>query len=129
MSTGTVISFATEPSSFAISTSIMRLLLLMPCLLIGPFILRDLVYHYWLVDPGQVLCVGLILPCRNFRPFLSRLATAKAYQCMVLLLCSIHSYPPKCGGQLSVSKSDASRVASSPSGGSGSFSPLGSSRG
>ena len=42
-------------------------LLLMPCPLIGPFIFRDLVYHYWLVDPGQVLCVGLILPCRSFR--------------------------------------------------------------
>ena len=42
-------------------------LLLMTCLLIGPFIFRDLVYLYWLVDPNQVLCVGLILPCRSFR--------------------------------------------------------------
>ena len=32
-----------------------------------PFILRDLVYLYQLVDPGQVLCAGLILPCRSFR--------------------------------------------------------------
>ena len=60
MSTGTVISFATEPSSFAISTSLMWLLLLMLHPLIWPFIIRDLVYHYWLVNPGQVLCVGLI---------------------------------------------------------------------
>ena len=25
-------------------------------------------YHYQLVEPGQVLCVGLILPCSSFRP-------------------------------------------------------------
>ena len=35
---------------------------------IGPFIFRDLVYHYQLVDAGQLLCVGLILPCRSCRP-------------------------------------------------------------
>ena len=46
---------------------LMWLLLLMPCSLIGPFIFRDLVNHYWFVDPGQVLCVGLILPCGSFR--------------------------------------------------------------
>ena len=34
------------------------LLLLMPHILIGPFIFRDLVYIYLLEDPGQVLCVG-----------------------------------------------------------------------
>ena len=32
-----------------------------------PFIFRDLGYLYQLVVPGQVLCVGLILSCRNFR--------------------------------------------------------------
>ena len=31
------------------------------------FYFRDLVYHYQLVDPGQVLYVGLILPCRSLR--------------------------------------------------------------
>ena len=46
----------------------MWLLLQMPCPLIGPFIFRDLFCHYQLVDPGLVLCVGLILPCRSFRP-------------------------------------------------------------
>ena len=35
--------------------------------LIGPFIFRDLGYFYQLMVPGQVPCVGLILPCRNFR--------------------------------------------------------------
>ena len=39
----------------------------MPPQLIGPFIFRDLGYLYWLEMPGQVPCVGLILPCRNFR--------------------------------------------------------------
>ena len=39
----------------------------MPPPLIGPFIFRDLGYLYQLVVPGQVPCVGLILPCRNFR--------------------------------------------------------------
>ena len=33
----------------------------MPCPLIGPFVFRDLVCHYQLVDPGLVLYVGLIL--------------------------------------------------------------------
>ena len=47
---------------------LMWLLLLMPHPLIGTFILMDLVYLYWLVGPGQVLCVGLILPCRSFGP-------------------------------------------------------------
>ena len=47
---------------------LMWLLLLMSCPLTGPFIFRDLVYHYWIVDPGQVLYVGLILPCRSSRP-------------------------------------------------------------
>ena len=41
-------------------------LLLMPHPLIGPFIFRDLVDLYQLVVSGQVPCVGLILPCRNF---------------------------------------------------------------
>ena len=40
----------------------------------GPFIFWDLVYHYWLVDPGQVLCGGLILSCRSFRLLLYRMA-------------------------------------------------------
>ena len=40
----------------------------MPCPLIGPFIFRDLVCHNQVVDPGLVLCVVLILPCRSFRP-------------------------------------------------------------
>ena len=40
-----------------------------------------------------------------------------------------HSYPPQCGGRLSVPGSVASRGAPSPSGGSGSFSPLQLSRG
>ena len=35
--------------------------------LIGPFIIRVLGYLYQLVLPGLVPCVGLILPCRNFR--------------------------------------------------------------
>ena len=35
--------------------------------LIGPFIFRDLIYLYQLVDPGQILYAGLILPCRSFR--------------------------------------------------------------
>ena len=47
---------------------LMWLLLLMPCSLSGPFIFRYLVYLYQLVDPGQVLCAGLILPCRSFMP-------------------------------------------------------------
>ena len=42
-------------------------LLLMLHPLIGPFIFRDLGYLYQLVVPGQVPCLGLILPCRNFR--------------------------------------------------------------
>ena len=46
---------------------LMWLLLLMLHPLIGPFIFRDLGYLYGLVVPGQVLCVGLILPCRSFR--------------------------------------------------------------
>ena len=41
---------------------------------------------------------------------------------------SIHSYPPQCGGRLSVPGSVASRVTPSPSGGLGGFSPLGPSR-
>ena len=43
------------------------LLLQMPCPVIGPFIFRVLNCHYQLVVPGQVLCVRLILPCKNFR--------------------------------------------------------------
>ena len=43
------------------------ILLLMPHPLIGPFIFRDLGYLYQLVDPGQVLCAGLRLPCSSFR--------------------------------------------------------------
>ena len=50
----------------------------------------------------------------------------KAWYCSYY---SIHSYPPQCGGRLSVPESVASRVAPSPSGGSGSFSPLGPSIG
>ena len=46
-------------------------LLLMLHPLIGPFIFRDLGYLYQLVVPGQVPCLGLILPCRNFRLLLS----------------------------------------------------------
>ena len=66
------------------------LLLLMQCPLIGPFIFRDLAYCYWLMDPGQVLCEGLILPCRSFRPLSCCCmvvalhldnSTAKAYLC------------------------------------------------
>ena len=149
----------------------MWLLLLMPCPLIEPFIFRDLVYYYQLVDPDQVQYVGFILPCRSFRPLpwmLHRIvfclsgkvvdlyldnSTAKVYQCsqggivspfLSRLACqilsltdkhsiisssSIHSYPSQCGGWLSVLGPDASRVASSPSGGSSRFSPLGSTRG
>ena len=32
------------------------------------FFFRDLVYLYQLVEPGQILCVGLILSIRSFRP-------------------------------------------------------------
>ena len=46
---------------------LMWLLLLMPHPLIGPFIFRALGYLYWLVVPGWVLCVELILPCKSFR--------------------------------------------------------------
>ena len=42
---------------------------------------------------------------------------------------SIHSYPPQCGGRFSVSGSPAPGVAPSTSSGSGSFLPLGPSRG
>ena len=42
-------------------------LLLMLHPLIGPFIFRDLGYLYPLVVHGLVPCLGLILPCRNFR--------------------------------------------------------------
>ena len=41
----------------------MWLLLQMPHPLTGPFIFRILVCSYQLVDPGLVLCIGLILPC------------------------------------------------------------------
>ena len=123
------------------------------------------------MDPGQVLCVWLILPCRSFRllswccvgwpstylirwvalhldnsmakaylcnqgdtvsPFLSRLT------CQILCLTDKHgitlipAYIPidlNVEAQLSVPGSDASRVAASLSGGSGSFSSLGPSRG
>ena len=44
---------------------LMCLLLQMPHPVIGPFISRAMDCHYHLVDPGQVLCVGFILPCRN----------------------------------------------------------------
>ena len=46
---------------------LMWLLLLMPHPLIGPFIFRVLVNLYQSVDSGQVLCAGLILPCRSLR--------------------------------------------------------------
>ena len=46
---------------------LMWLLLQMACPLIGLFIFRDLFCHCQLVDPGLVLCVGLILPCRSSR--------------------------------------------------------------
>ena len=49
----------------------MWLLLLMPDPLIVPFIFRHLGYLYQLVVPGQVPCLGLILPCRNFMLLLS----------------------------------------------------------
>ena len=39
----------------------------MPCPLIGPFIFRNLACHYQLVDPGLVLCVGLIVPLQEFQ--------------------------------------------------------------
>ena len=63
--------------------------------------------------------------------FLSRLA------CQIMSLTnkhgithsSIHSYQPQCGSQFSVLGSESSRVASSLSGGSNSFSPLGPFRG
>ena len=45
----------------------MWLLLLMPHPLSGTLIFRDLGYLYWFMVPGQVLYVGLILPCRSFR--------------------------------------------------------------
>ena len=45
----------------------MWLLLLMLHPLIGSFISRDLGYLYQLVVHGPVPCLGLILPCRNFR--------------------------------------------------------------
>ena len=45
----------------------MWLLLLVPCLLIEPFIFRDLVGCYQLVDPGLVLCVWLILPLQELQ--------------------------------------------------------------
>ena len=98
-STGIVGSFVTEPSSFCNFHFLMWLLLLMPHPFTGSFIFRDLGYLYWLVVPGLVLCVGLILPCRNFRlvaVMLHRMAfclsgkvvalhldnsTAKAYLC------------------------------------------------
>ena len=67
-STVMVISFATEPSFLCNFHFLMWLLLLMPHPLTGPFIFKDIVYHYQLVDPGQVLYEGLILPCRSFRP-------------------------------------------------------------
>ena len=67
MSTGTVSSVATRVQFFCNFYFLMWSLLLMPPPLIGPFIFRDLGYLYQLVVPGQVPCVGLILPCRNFR--------------------------------------------------------------
>ena len=45
----------------------MWLLLLMPHPFIGPFIFRDLGYLYWLVVPGQVLCVGLIIALQELQ--------------------------------------------------------------
>ena len=66
-STGTVISFTTEPSYFANFLFLMWILLLIPHPLIGPLIFRDLVYLYQVVDAGQILCIGLILYCRSFR--------------------------------------------------------------
>ena len=150
--------------------SLMWLLLLMPHPLIGPFIFRDLVYLYQLVDPGWVFCAGLILPCRSFRPlpwccvewpytylvrwlpciwitaWIRLICVIKVVQCLLFFQAglpdtesdqqaqyysysTIHSYPPQCGGQLSVLGSDASRVASPPSAGWSSFLPLGPSRG
>ena len=134
-----------------------------PHLLIGSFIFRDLVYLYQLVNLGQVPCVGLILPCRSFRPIammLHRMAfhlsgkavalyldngTAKAYLCNEggtvspfpsRLACWILSLTDKQDSTLipvyiptHLPGPDASRVASSPLGGSSSFSPLGSSSG
>ena len=43
------------------------LLLWMLLPVIGPFIFRVLDCHNQLVDPGQFLCVRLILLCKNFR--------------------------------------------------------------
>ena len=65
-------------------------------------------------------------------PFLSRLACwilSLTNKHGITLTSSIHSYPPQCGGRFSVPGSDASGVVPSSSGGSGSFSPLGPSRG
>ena len=135
--------------------------------LIGPFIFRDLGYLYQLVVPGQVPCVELTLPCRNFMllpscyiewpsvslvrwlpciwitVMLRRIYVIKVVHCLLFFQgCllytesdqqawyyssfSIHSYPPQCGGKLSVPGSVASGVVPSPSGG---FLPLGPSRG
>ena len=143
---------------------LMWLLILMPCPLIGPFIFRGLVYHCWLVDPGQVLCVGLILPCRSFRllpwccleclsTYLVRrlpciwITVLQKHICLIKMVQCLLFFPDwpagywvwltsmvlllfqQSGGWLSVPGPDASRVASSPSGGSSSFSALGSTRG
>ena len=66
MSTGRVISFATEQFPCNIHF-LMWLLLQMPWPIIGPFLFRGLVYPFQLVNPGLVLCVGLILSCWSFR--------------------------------------------------------------
>ena len=67
MSTEMVISFATEPSSLQFQ---------LPDVVIA----TDATFTHWAFyfqgsglpllfsDPGQVLYVGLILPCRSFRP-------------------------------------------------------------
>ena len=65
--TGTIIPFATVSSSLAISASWCGYCYRCHIYSLGLFIFRVLVCHYQLVDPGVVLCLGLILPCRSFR--------------------------------------------------------------
>ena len=66
MSTRMVGLFTTKAHSCAVFHFLVWSLLLMPYPLIGPFIFRNLGYLYQLVVPGQVPCVGLMLPCRTF---------------------------------------------------------------
>ena len=69
-STKEVLSFATNPSSFVISTFQCSYCYRCHVQSLGLFIFRTLDCHYQLLDDGQVLCVGLTLPCRSFRQLL-----------------------------------------------------------